>query len=158
MTWVLIVVHWLHVLGGIFWFGGVLFSGVIVAPALMSLQPQIAAGVFATTARRATAVSEVVGSITILLGIVRGTVLGPVKSLDFLFGTAYGITWGVALLLGFGILAVGHFVMGPSTEPMAAAIAAGDRAEMRRRSVPVVVNVIAFFGLFTCMILMRFGL
>lgn len=157
MALVQIAVQWLHVLGGIFWFGGVLFSSVILAPAMMSLPPQTAAAVFEIFARRAW-VGETVGGVTILLGIVRGTVLGPIKSLDFLLGTPYGITWGIALLLGLGILALGHLVIKPSSDRMKVAIAAGDRAAMRVQLAPVLATVAGFFGIFTCMILMRFGL
>ena len=35
--------------------------------------------------------------LVILLGILHGTVFGPIKSLSFLFGTAYGITWIITL-------------------------------------------------------------
>jgi hypothetical protein len=39
-----------------------------------------------------------VGILVLLLGFVRGTFLGPVDSVGDVFGTAYGLTWLVALL------------------------------------------------------------
>src|SRR3989442_1365434 len=116
MFWVLIAVHWLHVLGGVFWFGGMLYAMVILAPVTRSLPPSVASNIFGATAARAGPIIESVGAVTIGLGIVRGTLLGPVHSVDFLFGTAYGVTWGIALLLGLGILAWAHFVIMPTSQ------------------------------------------
>jgi uncharacterized membrane protein len=158
MSFVQVVVQWLHVLGGIFWFGGTLYALFILAPVMMSLPAQTSGTVFGATAKRTAVLFETVGGITILLGIVRGTLLGPVRSLDFLLGTPYGITWGIALLLGLGILAWSHFIVAPSTDRVASAMAAGDTAEMRRGMPLVLVELAGFFGIFTCMILMRFGL
>jgi hypothetical protein len=109
-------------------------------------------------ARRTPTVIEVVGVLTILLGIVRGTLLGPVRTLEFLFGTSYGITWGIALLLGLAILAWSRFVVGPQSDRMQAAVEMGDAATLRGAMPLLLVELLGFFGIFTCMILMRFGL
>ena len=37
------------------------------------------------------------GTLVVLVGIIRGTVLGPIASFRFLFTSAYGMTWLVAL-------------------------------------------------------------
>jgi len=52
MSGLQIVVQWLHVLGGIFWFGSSLYAASIFAPTLMSLPPQIAGPVFAASVKR----------------------------------------------------------------------------------------------------------
>jgi len=154
-----IVVTWVHVLFGIFWFGGTLYATFILGPAVMSLPPQSQLALFRSLMnRKAPLVFEVVGSITILLGIIRGTLLGPVQTLGYLLGTAYGITWAIALLFGLGILAWSHFVTTPASEPIAQAMAAGDTASARRVIPLLLVELAGFFGVFTCMILMRFGL
>ncbi len=158
MLWLQITVTWLHVLGGIFWFGGLLYASVILAPLMRSLDPPLAATVFGGTARRAGPIIEVVGAATIALGVVRGTFLGPVRSVEFLLATPYGVTWGVALLLGLGILAWSHFVIFPAGLRVAAGMAKGETSEMERTMPLVMVEMLAFFALFTCMILMRFGL
>jgi len=159
MAWAQIVVQWLHVLGGIFWFGSTLYALFILAPAMMSLPPQTSAAAFRATAKRTAVTLETAGGITILFGILRGTILGPVRSFEFLLGTPYGITWGIALVLGLGILGWSHFVSAPSTERLAAAMASGDTASEMRRGLPlIVIELAGFFGIFTCMILMRFGL
>ncbi|MBA3587040.1 MAG: hypothetical protein H0W41_05310 [Chloroflexi bacterium] len=71
-----------------------------------------------------------------ITGILRGTLFGPVKSLDVLFGTPYGLTFLAAIALGL-LLAV-------PTKP----------AWMNR----VHADWIAFLAVFTAMILMHFGL
>jgi uncharacterized membrane protein len=158
VLWIQITVQWLHVLGGIFWFGSALYASFILAPAMMPLPPQASEAVFRATVKRGGVVLETAGAITILLGFVRGTLLGPVQSFQFLLGTPYGITWGIALLLGLGILAWSHFVLFPSSDRVREAMATGDSAAMRRGMVLILVELAGFFGIFTCMILMRFGL
>jgi len=87
MLWFQVAIQWLHVLGGIFWFGSTLFVSLIHAPAMMSLPPRTTEPVFRATTKRARVVLETVGAITVLLGIIRGTLLGPVQSVQFLLGT-----------------------------------------------------------------------
>ena len=41
MDWLQVVVQWLHVLGGITWFGTVIYGDFILIPALMTLTPDI---------------------------------------------------------------------------------------------------------------------
>ncbi len=47
----------------------------------------------------------------LILGLVRGTIFGPVQSLGFLFGTAYGITFLIAFLAAVATFLWGHFVV-----------------------------------------------
>ena len=158
MLWLQIVVTWLHVLAAIFWFGGTLYALFVLGPIVMSLPLQTQVAISRAAAKRANVIFETLGGITILLGIVRGTLLGPVQSPGFLLGTPYGITWGIALVLALGVLAWSHFVTFPLGERMPAAIEAGDTAAMRRVVPLIMLELLGFFAIFTCMILMRFGL
>jgi len=159
MLWLQIVVTWLHVLFGIFWFGGTLYATFVLGPAVMRLPGQSQLALFRSLMnRQAPLVFEMAGGFTILLGIIRGTLLGPIQTLGFLLGTAYGITWAIALLLALGIVAWSHFVTTPTSEPMVQAMAAGDTGAARRAAPLLLVELAGFFGVFTCMILMRFGL
>ena len=159
MLWLQIVATWLHVLAGIFWFGSTLYALFVLGPTVMSLPTQMQVAISRAGVKRANVTYETAGGITILLGIIRGTLLGPVKSLGFLFGTPYGITWGIALVLALGVLAWSHWVVFPVGERMPAAIEAGESAAAMRRAAPLFgLELLGFFGIFTCMILMRFGL
>ena len=101
-------------------------------------------------------VFPIVAVLVILLGIVRGTIFGPIQSLDALFGTAYGWTWLVALVATVGLIVNGARNIGRGCEPLPHTPAAPAAAAGRRRYSTIDLGL---FGLvFTCMILMRFGL
>ena len=112
-----------------------------------------------------TRVIEVVGPAVIVLGILRGTVFGQIKDADSLLGTAYGITWLVALVVAIATFLWGRFVIVPSTRalmkapvnPDGTATADLTRALSRAKLVTVL-ELLGFTVIFTCMILMRFGL
>jgi uncharacterized membrane protein len=154
--YLLLVVHWLHVLGGIVWFGGHVFTAAVVWPALLRRPPAEARAVSEAMAKPAMRVMGPAGLLVLVLGFVRGTVLGPVRSWDALLFTPYGRTFGAALLLTF-------FLMGASGggRDAAARVWDGDRlrpdaARYLRRSAALNLGVLA--AILACMVLMRFGL
>ena len=164
MDWVLFGVQWLHVLLGIFWFGNAIAVAAILIPAVSTLpiptQRQVG-GRYADIAERT---FKVVAPTVIVLGIVRGTLFGPIKSVDAL-GTTYGITWLVALIAAVATFLWGLYVIGGAASVMNAAPLGPDgeptpeleRATTRVKQVAVL-ELVGFFVIFTCMILMRFGL
>ncbi len=121
MDWVLFAVQWVHVLLGILWFGYSLSLATITIPALSRLplvQQQEIGGLLGERGLR---VVDVVGPAVITLGILRGTVFGPIQDVNSLFGTAYGLTWLVALVVAIGIFLWGRYVIVPATRVLAAA-------------------------------------
>jgi uncharacterized membrane protein len=164
VDWIVIVVQWLHVLLGILWFGNALVLDVIVIPAINRLPIVRQREVAALIGARATPIFHVVVPTIIVLGVVRGTLLGPIKGLDVLVGTAYGLTWLVALtvtvltyLWGLFVIIPGLRVMeraplNPDGSPTPVLEAATDRVKLL-----VSLELIGFVVIFTCMILMRFG-
>jgi hypothetical protein len=156
---VVLVLQWLHVLLGIFWFGGSLYLNFMVVPVVLSLP---------LGQQRAVAI-PLVAILVILLGLLRGTVWGPVHTFAFLFGTAYGVTFLTSLLVASGVELWGHFVAGRAaaqlnTFPLAevmkpeSATATAFDAQVQRVKLFALVELLGFFIIFTCMILMRFGL
>jgi uncharacterized membrane protein len=159
-----VTVQWLHVLLGILWFGNALTLDVIVIPAINRLpivaQREIASAIGA----RATPIFHVVVPAIIILGFIRGTALGPLKSVDAVVGSTYGLTWLTGLSITILTYLFGLFVLrpalrrldlvtvGPDGSPTPALIAATNRVKGL-----VVVELIGFLAIFTCMILMRFG-
>src|SRR5258708_9925876 len=95
MNWVQFAVQWLHVLFAIAWFGTVIGINVVVMPRVMKMTPgrqrEFMQGLLESPA------PHIFGFVTIVLGLIRGTLLGPIKSIDFVLGSAYGRTWLVAL-------------------------------------------------------------
>ena len=134
MNWATVIVHWLHVLFAVTWFGGHISRVVLVEPAVRTL-PESAQQQFNRYIERyATRIFVPVIIGVGVTGILRGTVFGPIKSFEALFGTPYGLTFLAAI--AFGLLAASQAK--PKWMPYA--------------------DYIAFFGAFTAMILMHFGL
>ena len=165
MDWLTVGVQWLHVLLGILWFGTVLSLDVIVIPAINRLPIVAQRDVSSAIAARATPLFHVVVPAIIVLGLIRGTVLGPIKDVDALLGTAYGLTWLVALVATVATYLWGLLVLVPAIRAMDAAPLAADGAgtptlvaATDRVKRLVMVELVGFVVVFTCMILMRFGL
>jgi uncharacterized membrane protein len=121
MDWVVVGVQWMHVLLGILWFGTVLSLDVIVIPAINRLPIVAQRDVSSAIAARATPLFHVVVPTIIILGMIRGTLLGPIRSVDALLGTAYGLTWLVALAATVGTYLWGLLVLVPAIRAMDAA-------------------------------------
>lgn len=151
------VVQWLHVLGGIFWFGGVLFTNFVLVPAVRMMSASAQQELAVAIGRTARIILPI-GYTTIALGIVRGTVFGPVKSIDFLLGTAYGITWLVALVVAVVLVLYGQFVLEPFREQLRHATTDEAAALVKRAAALFGTELLMFVVIFTAMILMRFGL
>lgn len=92
--WTLIV-HTLHVASGMVWAGGAIFMALVGWRALLERPP----GEARVTLERIGRLMAISGSLVLILGIVRGTLLGPVRSWDFLIGSPYGRTFALALVV-----------------------------------------------------------
>ena len=167
--WPQIIIQWLHVLSGIFWFGSTLYLDFVVIPAVTSLpldqQRAVSKPLSALSARAIIPASLV----AILLGILRGTVWGPVQSVDALFGNAYGITFLIGLLAAlatflWGLLGTTRAARRLDEFPIAEVMQSGSAtsaafaAQLQRVRLLAMVELLGFFVIFTCMILMRFGM
>ncbi len=147
-----LLVHTAHVLAGTVWFGGAVYMALLGA-ALLDRSPRETLPVLARLGR-AMAAS---GSLVLVLGVVRGTGLGPVRSFHYLVSTAYGVTFAIALLVTV-LLAMHGAITGRTLE---AKLCDGDRwradaARTIRRD-----NVISIGGMSVvvlCMCAMHFGL
>ncbi|HEX9036998.1 MAG TPA: hypothetical protein VF808_08420 [Ktedonobacterales bacterium] len=155
----LIIVQWLHVLGGILWFGGTLYINLILIPAVLPLsrekQQEIAAHVSPLTTRvlRPTAI------LVIALGVIRGTVLGQLHSAQDVLGTTYGRTWLVALIGALLLYAFIEVAFDPNVRRLNIAKSDAEYdTTLQRVKVFAVFELLGFFAVFTCMILMRLGL
>jgi uncharacterized membrane protein len=94
---VIVVLQWLHVLFGVFWFGSQLYFDLTVRPAAARLDEAARVEFDRQTGTgRARQITVVAATGTVLLGFLRGVVGGVVDVL----GTPYGITWLAALGIG----------------------------------------------------------
>jgi uncharacterized membrane protein len=168
MDWSTFVVQWLHVGLGVLWFGTVLYNAVILVPAISRLPLGDQRKIGSAIGEQAFKIIRPVAAAVILLGVLRGTVFGPIDGLEDLT-TAYGITWLVALAFALGAFLWAELMIGPSLQrmnaipesealapdgtPSAALMSAIDT--VKRNSI---LELGFFLVIFTCMILMRFGL
>jgi hypothetical protein len=92
-----VVLQWLHVLFGIFWFGSQMYSDLSLKREIAKLDPTARDELNRNTGTgRARRITVVVATGTVLLGILRGVAGGVLDILD----TPYGITWLAALAIG----------------------------------------------------------
>ena len=154
MLWLLIVLQWLHVLAGILWFGSSMLTDFVLFPMLRGLSPQTRTEWLREFAAHYGRLIGAVGGLTILLGIARGIAGGVFGQIT----SAYGLTWIAAIVVGFGLAAVGGGLIGRTAQSMAKAADTGamDPLYARiQRYVPL--DVGGFVVIFTLMIAMRFG-
>jgi len=165
VDWLVFGVQWLHVLLGIIWFGNSLILAMILIPTLNALPIPVQRDVGGGYGERSTRLFDVVVPLIIILGFIRGTLLGPIDEVADVFGTPYGITWLVALVAATATFLWGRFVIVPAVRrmndsPLDSAGGPTPELEMATSQVKrvVVLELVGFFVIFTCMILMRFGL
>jgi uncharacterized membrane protein len=152
-----LLVQWLHILSGVIWFGGYVLIDFALWPALLRRPAAEASATLATLQKSLGPLMASSGSLVILLGIVRGTTLGPIRSLDALFGAAYGLTWLAALILALFLTVWGarwhDRLVGPVWE--------GDRVQhgaAKRLRIATIIEMTCFGAILTCMVLMGAGL
>ncbi len=165
MSWITFAVQWLHVLLGITWFGYSLALAIFFIPAISRLSIPTQRQIGAALAERATPIIDVLAPSILVLGIIRGTLLGPIDSVEDAFTTAYGLTWLLAMVVIVAVFLWGRFVIVGAVDRLAAAPLTPDggptpelEVALARAKLVTVLELLGFFVLFTLMILMRFGL
>jgi uncharacterized membrane protein len=151
------IVQWLHILAGITWFGGYIFMTFAMYPALFSRPATEAKGFFTALGKPISLLMALSGNLVFILGIIRGTVLGPVRSVEFAFTTPYGLTWVAALVLCVGLIAYGAI----GSKGLEQKIWDGEQFRVgaaQRMRTEGLLSLIVFGIILACMVLMRFGL
>ena len=165
MNWITFGVQWLHVLLGIVWFGYSLALAIFFIPAISRLSIPTQRLIGAALGDRATPIIDVIAPAILILGVIRGTLLGPIDSVADVFTTAYGLTWLVALVTIVVVFLWGRIVIIGAVNRLGAAPLTADggptpelEAALSRAKLVTVLELLGFFVIFTCMMLMRFGL
>jgi uncharacterized membrane protein len=76
VDWAVFAVQWLHVLLAILWFGNTLSLATITIPAISKLPLVRQQEIGAQLGQRGLRVIDIVAPAVIILGVIRGTVLG----------------------------------------------------------------------------------
>lgn len=154
VLWVLILLQWLHILAGIFWFGSAMTVSIVAFPAFRKFQPETQRAIIEAFAARYGRLVAAVAGLTIILGILRGLAGGVLSVLT----TAYGLTWMAAIVLALAIVAFEGARLSPSVGRL---IAASRPEEIRTLDKRIAnqgaVQLAGFLVLFSLMIAMRFG-
>jgi copper resistance protein D len=156
MAWEFIV-HWLHTFCAIFWFGGIMYVNAVIGPAMLRCGPVVQAEAGDRLARQAVRVTRPMALMTILFGIVLGSVFGPVKHVSDLFGSAYGTYYLLALVLSIAVYLWGQLLTARTALSVAATPEPGRTAVVRRVIMLSGIELIGFLAIFTCMVLMHFA-
>lgn len=165
---VLIAVQWLHIAMAMAWVGAAIALEVVVEPATTSVPLAQQQALGRRLSARSVPFFTVVGTGTLVLGVIRGTVLGPLQSLTA-FGTGYGITWIIALVLTASLAALGALAIGPAAERLYASDelwqanpqgrpSSGRAAAVRHLRLLGRVQLAGFALVLACMVLMSFDL
>lgn len=161
--WLLIVVHWLHVFFGIFWFGSRLVVTFVLLPTMRRVSQANQQIFLGELIRHFVRIEPAIGFMTLALGLLRGTVFGEVTSPAIAFGTAYGLTWTVALVLGAAIAILGGMV-GRNFIALESIKVTGDGSsqvafdrQLDKTQMYSWLSLALFLLIFTCMIVMGFG-
>ena len=165
MDWVVFAVQWLHILFAILWFGNTLSLATITIPALNRLPLIQQQKIGEELGEQGLRVIDIAAPAVIVLGVLRGTVFGPIRDTTSLFGTAYGLTWLLALVVAIATFLWGRYVIVPATRALSKAPVNPDgtptpelEGALHRAKTVSVLELVGFLVIFTCMILMRFGL
>ena len=153
-VWSLAVLQWLHILGGIFWFGSVLTGDFIVLPTLRSLSTEAQETFFRAFVKQGPKIVGWVALGTITLGLIRGIVGGVLQELV----SPYGVTWIAAFIVGSSLYFLGARVITPAALRLLELSQGPDfetgMARLRRLTLTELAGFMLILGL---MIAMRFG-
>ncbi len=152
MIYLAIVLQWLHVLFAIAWFGSSIFIVFVMTPTIRQLSATAQDEYLRAFELVSKRFFPITGGMTVLLGILRGLVLGIQPA------SPYGITFIAALVLGIALSFWGARVTGPSAELMARTPAGPEKLEAFNRTMRVgYIELGGFLIVLALMVAMRFG-
>lgn len=126
-----IIVQWCHVVAGMLWVGGAALLEFVVRPVLERQPAETERSVGGRLSRMLVPYFAVAGSATIVFGVLRGTLFGPIKSVAALT-SPYGITWCTALLIAAALAVLGAVGVGRGSVRYYQAAASQDEASLIR--------------------------
>jgi uncharacterized membrane protein len=167
--WVTAGTEWLHILAGILWFGASLYNNAVVVPAVLSQPLATQRSIGIAIGRRAVPTLRIAGAATIVLGVLRGTVVSAARIKSFsALQTRYGVFWIIGLAAALATFGWAEAVITPRLKrwyedesswtpgsdggPPAAYV-----DTTRKLKSAVALELLGFLVIFTCMIGMKFS-
>ncbi len=157
MPILLSVLYALHVLCGIMWFGGALYSLLILGPAFAGISGNTMAEVGPRIGARAEKVMPAAATATLFLGIATAYATGRFVHLSDMIADSYGITLLVALAIAVGTWFWGNNVVKGRIHAMQVAVPSDKPAAFKRVMQAVGIEMAGFLSILFCMVLLRFG-
>ena len=151
------VVRFVHTFAAIYWFGSVMFVNAVVGPALLRCDPATQSEAGDRIARQAVRITRPFALTTIVLGVVLGTVFGPIKSWNDLVGAPYGIYYVVALVLSIAVYLIGQLFTARAALSVAGTPEAERALAVRRVIVLSGIELAGLVAILACMVLMHFA-
>ena len=152
-----VIVQWCHIAAAILWAGGAALSEIVLRPALNRLPRETERSIGQALTPAMTWYFAITGTLTIVFGILRGTLFGPLQSLSAFF-TPFGITWCVALLLAAALALIGALGVGRAATLIYRTNRQirNDSEDRARRSLAIYgpLQVVGFLLILLCMVLM----
>ena len=151
------VVQWLHILAGMTWLGTHIFHDFVLWPALLRRPAAEARATFESVEISVRPLSIGSSMAVMLLGIARGTLLGPIRSLETVFTTPYGLTWlaALALVITLTVWSVRWYRALPAKVWDERQVRPDARQTIRGGTI---FSTAILGAILACMVLMRFGL
>ena len=166
IPWDTFVAEWVHVFAGILWFGGALYNAFVLIPSLNRLPMDTQRSVANAIGQVAPTVFRIAAVVTIVMGVLRGTVWGRLDSFDAL-KTQYGTVWTIALIAAIATFLWAEVAILPKlrriqTDPALVPAADGTlsaeaEAFIARLKLVTILELIGFLVIFTCMVLLQFS-
>jgi hypothetical protein len=151
----LVIFQFLHILFGSILIGSAVYMRYVLWPGLLSRPSSEARAFYEAVLKKTSVLMASSGGLTFLLGLVRGIFLGQMRSMEA-WGTPYGITFSIALVVTLAMLIHGPRVgpallkkvwNGSSFTPGAAQTING----------MFMVPLLSIVVILACMVLMHFG-
>jgi hypothetical protein len=114
----LALVQFLHVLGGAAWLGASVFATLVLLPFVLGQPIERQRDLVRTVILGPERLLVGAALLATVMGVVRGTVVGPIRSLEAL-GSPYGIVWLAAIAVTVAIFAVGGLLTSPAARRLA---------------------------------------
>ncbi len=157
MPILLTILYALHVLCGIAWFGGAIYSLLVLGPAFAGVSGGTMAEIGPRIGAQAGKVMPAAAAATLLLGIATAYATGRFTNFSALFAEPYGITVLVALAIAIGTYLWGDHVVKTRVEAMQEAPVSDKQAAFARVMQSIAVEQAGFLLILFCMVLLRFG-
>jgi putative copper export protein len=144
-------------MGGAVWFGGTIVFAFAVWPAMLRKPAAESKATFDILAPAVGVVFAIAANLTLWLGLLRGTLLGPIQSLETLTKTAYGHTFMTALVLTVAFM----IYSGRARASWEKRVWNGDQYHPGAASFiwrSNLIGVVLLIAIVACMVAMRFGL